>query len=359
MGHNLYFGVALSPYRVDFCNALHDRFGFEIFHMRYPYDSDCFDLEDIRKRSRFENTILQSRKVGGRFIIKGLKRILLENDPGIVIVPEFSLLTLQIISLRRSLKKNFKIVVSCDDCMKMIEGGDYSAFHKMMRHIVPPRVDNLILVNDKVTSWYRSHYGKGAFCPILYDESDFRERLEMALPRAFEIRQEMGLEGKKVVVFVGRLIELKRIPLLMESFSKVRKDEELVIIGDGECREALERERPPHCAFVGSKTGDELLAWLNIADILVLPSRIEAFGAVVTEALTAGCPVVVSNAAGAVCMIKEGENGSVFSDENDLETKLSLWLGRVEPRGAFSLREDLSPYRFNDTVESLMEEIRR
>ena len=178
MGRNLYFGVAISPYRVDLCNALHDRFGFGIFHMRLPYDSDCFDIDDIRSRCHFEDTILPSRRIGGRFLIKGLEKILRENDPEIVIVPEFSLLTLQVVSLRRRLKMGFRIVVSCDDCMKMIEGGDYSKFHKLMRKVVPPRVDNLILVNDKVTSWYQSHFGKGVFFPIIYDEAIFRERLD-------------------------------------------------------------------------------------------------------------------------------------------------------------------------------------
>ncbi|MBQ1842194.1 MAG: hypothetical protein II130_04340 [Bacteroidales bacterium] len=90
--------------------------------MRLPYDSDCFDIDDIRSRCHFEDTILPSRRIGGRFLIKGLEKILRENDPEIVIVPEFSLLTLQVISLRRRLKMGFRIVVSCDDCMKMIEG---------------------------------------------------------------------------------------------------------------------------------------------------------------------------------------------------------------------------------------------
>lgn len=357
MGRNLYFGVAISPYRVDLCNALHDRFGFGIFHMRLPYDSDCFDLDDISRRCHFENNILPSRRIGGRFLIKGLEKILRENDPEIVIVPEFSLLTLQVISLRRRLKMNFRIVVSCDDCMKMIEGGDYSKFHKLMRKVVPPRVDNLILVNDKVASWYQSRFGKGVFFPIIYDEAVFRERLEAALPRASRIRKEMGLEGKKVVVFVGRLIELKRVPLLMEAFSKVRTDEELVVIGDGESREALENQTPSHCTFVGSKGGEELYAWYNIADILVLPSRIEAFGAVVSEALAAGCPAIVSEAAGATCMIKEGENGSVFSDGKDLEEKLSFWLGKVERRDILSVRDNLTGYRFNDEIERLFRAI--
>ncbi len=357
MGRNLYFGVAISPYRVDLCNALHDRFGFGIFHMRLPYDSDCFDIDDIRSRCHFEDTILPSRRIGNRFIIKGLKRILRENDPEIVIVPEFSFLTLQVISLRRRLKMNFRIVVSCDDCMKMIEGGDYSKFHKLMRMVVPPRVDNLILVNDKVTSWYQSRFGKGVFFPIIYDEAIFRERLEAALPRASRIRKEMGLVGKKVVVFVGRHIELKRVPLLMEAFSKVRTDEELVVIGDGESREALENQTLSHCTFVGSKGGEELYAWYNIADILVLPSRIEAFGAVVSEALAAGCPAIVSEAAGATCMIRDGENGSVFSDGKDLEEKLSFWLGKVEKRDILSVRDNLTEYRFSDEIERLFSAI--
>ena len=213
------------------------------------------------------------------------------------------------------------------------------------------------MANLLIGTWYQSRFGKGVFFPIIYDEAIFRERLEDALPRASQIRREMGLVGKKVVVFVGRLIELKRVPLLMEAFSNVRTDEELVVIGDGECREALENQSPSHCTFVGSKGGEELYAWYNIADILVLPSRIEAFGAVVSEALAAGCPAIVSEAAGATCMIRDGENGSVFSDGKDLEEKLTFWLGKVEKRDILSLRDNLAGYRFNDEIERLMSAI--
>lgn len=60
------------------------------------------------------------------------------------------------------------------------------------------------------------------------------------------------------------------------------------------------------------KEGDDLYVWYKAADTLVLPSYREPFGAVVNEALLAGCKCVVSKNAGASCLINEGINGYTF-----------------------------------------------
>ena len=61
----------------------------------------------------------------------------------------------------------------------------------------------------------------------------------------------------------------------------------------------------------------------SLGDVFVLPSKYEPFGAVVNEALLAGCYVLCSLAAGASCLIEDGVNGNVFSPDS-LQELVSL-----------------------------------
>ena len=51
-------------------------------------------------------------------------------------------------------------------------------------------------------------------------------------------------------------------------------------------------------SFLGPRVGDELLREYRAADILVFPTRIEAYGMVVTEALAVGLPVIATGVGG-------------------------------------------------------------
>ncbi len=57
--------------------------------------------------------------------------------------------------------------------------------------------------------------------------------------------------------------------------------------------------------------------WHAMADLFVLPSRFDAFGNVVLEAMATGVPVLVSSKAGAAEVVREGDNGFVLEDPDD------------------------------------------
>ena len=104
---------------------------------------------------------------------------------------------------------------------------------------------------------------------------------------------------------------------------------------------------------------DELLAWYNLIDILVLPSTQEAYGAVTGEALMAGAKVAVSSRAGSKDLVREGVNGFVFepSDVTSLTDGLGRLLEEVPLNRPLSLRENLLPYRFETCIQALLKEI--
>lgn len=91
--------------------------------------------------------------------------------------------------------------------------------------------------------------------------------------------------------------------------------------------------------FVGKKQGDDLLAYYNLGQIFVLPSFYERFGAVVNEALLAGCYTLCSNVAGASCLVKF-PNGDIFDPmgQTDFVEKLDVALSMNVPLGQVAVK---------------------
>lgn len=151
-------------------------------------------------------------------------------------------------------------------------------------------------------------------------------RPEAALSRRLNAMQP---SDEPRFLFVGRLAEEKSIDTLIKAFARLRAvhaKARLVIVGAGPDEEALRsvaaRLTPPGAVtFVGSRHGPELDAEYASATCLVLPSRSEPWGLVVNEALSQGCPAVVSDRCG--CrpeLIVEGRTGWSFpwNDEDRL-----------------------------------------
>ena len=106
--------------------------------------------------------------------------------------------------------------------------------------------------------------------------------------------------GRKIVLFVGRLIYYKGADVLVRAMADV--DADLVMIGRGplesELREiAVAAGMAGRITWLGPQTDAELAAWYHAADVFALPSvaRSEAFGLVQIEAHAAGTPVVSTN----------------------------------------------------------------
>ena len=359
MRHNLYIGILISPYRVDFCNWLYEHYDCEIYHLMERDDTAAFDVAAVETLCRFERHYLPTGKIGRRVYARGLRRLIEERNPDVVFVPEFSLTAMEVLWIRRQTGLKFKVVSGCDDSMDMIRGNDFSRMHRMLRRVMPRYFDNLILVNEEVTLWYREHFGKGVCLPIIADESRVRRQMEEALPLCPDLRRQYGLEGRKIILFVGRLVALKNVGLLLRAASGA--DATVVIVGDGEMRsewEEVARQSGVETVFTGKKTGLELLAWYLLADVFVLPSLQEAFGAVVNEALMAGCPAVVSSAAGASSLINE-RNGAVFASDSrdDLSACLQRLLEAAPYREEIGLRDSLMPFTFAGAIATAMKNL--
>jgi len=120
-----------------------------------------------------------------------------------------------------------------------------------------------------------------------------------------QIRLAEPAPGQTDLVVVGRLLEHKRIDLLIDTVALLRADGTPVtcrVIGDGPEREALHQQaRTLHVDdlidFRHDVTSqDELYALLKAARVFVFPSAREGFGIAVLEALACGLSVVTTSA---------------------------------------------------------------
>jgi glycosyltransferase involved in cell wall biosynthesis len=122
--------------------------------------------------------------------------------------------------------------------------------------------------------------------------------------------------GRKLL-FVGRLVPRKEVPVLIEALVRVRargRDAELDLVGDGPERERLEALAASTglrgaMRFLGMLDEAGVAGALHKADLLVVPSSSEGLPAVIMEALASGLPVVASEIDGIPELVRDGETG--------------------------------------------------
>jgi glycosyltransferase involved in cell wall biosynthesis len=118
-----------------------------------------------------------------------------------------------------------------------------------------------------------------------------------------------------IVLYVGRLVRLKRVDVLIRSFSKVVRDFPnafLWIAGDGPERARLKRMAEQYnipVRFLGWIDGEEKIRVMKRAWCLVLPSEKEGFSLVLPESMACRTPVVSVDSGGLSTIVKDGVNG--------------------------------------------------
>ena len=251
----------------------------------------------------------------------------------------------------------------CDDSWDMIaHDHEWSFAHKWMRKLITPFLDDLLLVDNRVVNWYNEKYGKGIWLPIIRNEEREALGYERTLPMSKEFSQQFNLIGKKVLLFVGRLDPVKNLDKLFSALSNTKEDFVTVIVGSGELETVLRQKASQTnkpIVFAGRYEGDGVRAWYNIADVFVLASQMEAFGAVTNEALIAGCTCLVSQNAGSACLIN-GDNGRII-DPYDIDSMATII---DETMQAIKVRKEITPrpckmaFTFEETIDRVINELK-
>lgn len=357
---NLYLGVLLAPYRLDYYNYISEHMNCDICFQLKGFEGQLFSTEELEKKCNFTPKYLKiTRLMGDRQVVWGLRKLIKENKTEFIMVPEFSFLAMQVILIKKLFGYKYKIISQCDDSYAMLIGKGFSRFHAWSRKLCMPFIDNLILLDSRAQTWYQQHYHKGIFMPLLTDDNTACVN-EDVRAKAEQYKSQYELDGVKTLLFVGRLVDVKNLSSLLKACSLLSFDYKLIIVGEGLLRDSLENEATElnvNVEFVGRKNGVDLTAWYCCADVFVLPSIMEAFGAVTNEALLGGCNCVISKLAGSACLIKEGVNG-FLADPYSVDD-VAKQIDKACQLPIDSARSSKMFITFADAMKSMEEEINR
>ncbi len=122
-------------------------------------------------------------------------------------------------------------------------------------------------------------------------------------------------QSQRRYLYVGRLINVKNVNLLIETFNCLNKP--LTIVGAGELEYDLKQKANKNITFSGFVPNEDINKWYLNHDVFILPSFVEPWGLVVEEAIYFGLPVIVSEAVGCLEEIVIKPNtGLLFSPYN-------------------------------------------
>jgi glycogen(starch) synthase len=176
-------------------------------------------------------------------------------------------------------------------------------------------------------------------------------------------RMQPGVERTRDLVFVGRLVSDKGVPLLLHALAALRDAglrPSLSLIGSGPEEAKLQRQTAElnlesQVRFLGARRGPELVRILNEHRIIVVPSLWqEPFGLVALEAIACGCVAIGSAGGGLRDAI--GPCGITFPNGDCHALRVALELLLRDPDGLEPLRRHAEQHLRRHRLENVAQE---
>jgi phosphatidylinositol alpha-1,6-mannosyltransferase len=151
---------------------------------------------------------------------------------------------------------------------------------------------------------------------------------------ASELRRELKLENRRVIVSVGRLVHRKGQDHLIQALPQILKsvpDAHILMVGQGPYLSHLKKlvarhNLNEHVSFIGRIQYAQLPQYICAGDVFAMPSRsrffgleVEGLGIVYLEASACGLPVIAGSSGGAPDAVLDGVTGFVVDGENKHE----------------------------------------
>ena len=151
---------------------------------------------------------------------------------------------------------------------------------------------------------------------------------------ASQLRRDLKLETKRVIVSVGRLVHRKGQDRLIEAMPEILKsvpDAHVLMVGQGPYLSHLKKLVTEHnlnenVSFIGRIQYAQLPQYICAGDIFVMPSRtrffgleVEGLGIVYLEASACGLPVIAGSSGGAPDAVLNGVTGFVVDGQDKHE----------------------------------------
>lgn len=177
-------------------------------------------------------------------------------------------------------------------------------------------------------------------------------------PKDPALLQQLGIGAEQPIVVHASNLQTRKRPLdIVESARQVvrqKPDTVYVVVGDGPCRGMMEEAcaSPPlagHFRFAGWVDHDLVPNYINLADVVVMPSESEALAMVYLETMACERVLIASDIAAAREVIDDGETGILFhkADIADLTAKILSVIGNPALRTAIGKKARQSALNYD------------
>lgn len=142
------------------------------------------------------------------------------------------------------------------------------------------------------------------------------------------LRNQYNLEGKIVLLSIGRLVKRKGVDRVIEALRQLPEEEAEKLIyfiagegpEEGYLRELVPLKYFKKIIFLGKLTEEEKWFWLNLCDIFIMPARdiagdYEGFGIVYLEANLCGKAIIAGDTGGVRDAVVDNYNGLLVDSE--------------------------------------------
>jgi glycosyltransferase involved in cell wall biosynthesis len=177
--------------------------------------------------------------------------------------------------------------------------------------------DSLVFVNKNASKEVSNYFGIHKEKIHTISKGVNFEQFNLNISKSI-VRDRLGIKSdEKVLLFVGRLVSLKRVDILIGLTKRLLKDDfkiKTIIVGDGEYRKKYEKlamslKIKKNIIFVGPVPHEEMHKYFAAADVIVHPSLSEGFPNVLLEAAACGKPIVATNTGGIPDIVIHEETG--------------------------------------------------
>jgi len=232
------------------------------------------------------------------------------------------------------LNTNEKVVRSCNRILRFFE-------YRLLN-----RSDEIIAVSKYTKKEILENYDLNANkIKVIYNGVDVNKFRPSGNKE--RIKRELGINGDKIVLYVGRLYCRKNLPTLLRSIPDVLRkfrNVKFIISGKGfrgeeERLKALARKLKIErsVSFTGYFPDEKLPRLYRASDIFVLPSIYENLPFALLEAMATALPTVTTNVGGIPEVIQDGKNGLLFSPLNARELAEKILYLLENPGYAFEI----------------------
>jgi len=162
-------------------------------------------------------------------------------------------------------------------------------------------------------------------------------------------------EKKEYFVTLSRLVEYKRVDIIIEAFNEL-PNKELVIIGEGRAKDSLLKISKSNISFKGYLEREDAMEIISKAKAFVFMAK-EDFGIVPIEAQACGTPVIAYKEGGAGETVLDGESGIFVQEQTKESLKeaiLKFEKSDFSPKVCREFSEKFSPKEFEKKITKII-----